>query len=145
MGQGFIFAILVYFAALVRHQGARYISFYLVRHSSDRFQLEPHPNPFFSSQYCVLFAFQGIYNTIADDPNDIHLWLLAYFQVYAWGAPSSSFFALIWACFELDFTLRSRHSSHYESSGVPRELGKRASRAACQVRPFRRDRCREPY
>ncbi|KAM0751307.1 hypothetical protein T439DRAFT_325453 [Meredithblackwellia eburnea MCA 4105] len=64
VGQGFVFALFVYLMALVRHQGARYISFYL---------------------YAVLFAFQGIYTTVADDPRDKDQWLLAYFQAYAWG------------------------------------------------------------
>lgn len=31
VGQGFVFAAFCYFAALVRHKGSRYISFYLVR------------------------------------------------------------------------------------------------------------------
>ncbi|KAL8287029.1 hypothetical protein RQP46_004035 [Phenoliferia psychrophenolica] len=64
VGQGVVFAIFVYLMALIRHQGARWVPFYL---------------------YSVLFAFQGIYTSIANDPKDRISWLVAYFQAYGWG------------------------------------------------------------
>lgn len=36
-------------------------------------------------QYAVLFAFEGTYVTIADDPAMVWSWLLAYFESYAFG------------------------------------------------------------
>ncbi|BGP12619.1 hypothetical protein JCM10213_008755 [Rhodosporidiobolus nylandii] len=62
-GQGFIFAIYVYGAALVRYGGPKYISFYL---------------------YGVIFAFNGIYGTITTGGFD-KAFFLANFEAYAWG------------------------------------------------------------
>ncbi|GAA6006426.1 hypothetical protein JCM10207_004930 [Rhodosporidiobolus poonsookiae] len=62
-GQGFIFAIYVYGAALVRYGGPKYISFYL---------------------YGVLFAFNGIYSSLEFGTFD-RSFLLANFEAYAWG------------------------------------------------------------
>ncbi|GAA6039040.1 hypothetical protein JCM8097_000169 [Rhodosporidiobolus ruineniae] len=62
-GQGFIFAIFVYGAALVRFSGPKYISFYL---------------------YGVLFAFNGIYGSISLGGFD-KSFFLANFEAYAWG------------------------------------------------------------
>ncbi|GAA5932493.1 hypothetical protein JCM3775_005935 [Rhodotorula graminis] len=62
-GQGFVFAIWVYLAALVRFGGPKYISFYL---------------------YGVLFSFNGIYGTVEQGYFD-RRFFLANFEAYAWG------------------------------------------------------------
>ncbi|GAA6047795.1 hypothetical protein JCM3770_004648 [Rhodotorula araucariae] len=62
-GQGFVFAIWVYLAALVRFGGPKYISFYL---------------------YGVIFAFNGIYGSIEQGYFDLRFYL-ANFEAYAWG------------------------------------------------------------
>lgn len=61
--QGFIFAIWVYLAALVRFGGPTYISFYL---------------------YGVIFSFNGIYGTLLYGRFDKGFFL-ANFEAYAWG------------------------------------------------------------
>ncbi|BGP36620.1 hypothetical protein JCM10450v2_000510 [Rhodotorula kratochvilovae] len=62
-GQGFVFAIWVYLAALVRFGGPKYISFYL---------------------YGVIFSFNGIYGSIEQGRFDLRFFL-ANFEAYAWG------------------------------------------------------------
>lgn len=50
-----------------------------------------------SVQIGVLFAFQGIYTTVVEDPRDRNSWLLAYFQAYGWGfAISLAVNILVW-------------------------------------------------
>ncbi|KAM0755341.1 hypothetical protein T439DRAFT_1000 [Meredithblackwellia eburnea MCA 4105] len=66
VGQGFVFALLMYLVALVRFQGPKWISFYL---------------------FSALFAIQGIYTSVDEneDRGQPFSWLLAYFQAYTWG------------------------------------------------------------
>ncbi|KAI5480863.1 hypothetical protein MNV49_006672 [Pseudohyphozyma bogoriensis] len=64
IGQGFVFAVCCYVAALFRFLGPRYISFYL---------------------FAVLFAFYGTYSSIDDPGTPNAEWLLAYFVAHCWG------------------------------------------------------------
>ncbi|GAA6062409.1 hypothetical protein JCM10212_006195 [Sporobolomyces blumeae] len=63
-GQGFIFALFVYLAALVRFSGAKYISFYL---------------------YGILFSFGGIFHGLDVVTGFDKRWFLSDFAAYAWG------------------------------------------------------------
>lgn len=86
--QGIIFAVGVYLAALVRFDGNKWISFYLVRsHPLHETQSTDLP---LRMQLGILFSFQGIYQTIVrpTGTNDLSFSsasLASYVETYFWG------------------------------------------------------------